>query len=199
MIVVDNNSTDNTKEIAAKLGAKVIKETKQGVGAARCAGTALAENELIINLDADSRLPADFLIKLEKMIQKYPQVVCWGARGRFYEVPTWKNHVLFLIHLLLYPPAYIFSRKKLGPMGYCLVFKKADYQKTVGFNAEAKFGEDGMLAKELAKLGKVKLSFKLVCNVSDRRYRSVNHSLIVYLINFLHLCLKGTPWKNNLT
>ncbi|MGC8776268.1 MAG: glycosyltransferase, partial [Minisyncoccia bacterium] len=32
IIVVDNNSNDKTSEIAKKLGAKVVKENKQGYG-----------------------------------------------------------------------------------------------------------------------------------------------------------------------
>ncbi len=53
IIVVDNNSTDKTVEIAKRLGAKVITEKKQGSAAARNAGMKAAENEWIAFLDSD--------------------------------------------------------------------------------------------------------------------------------------------------
>lgn len=198
IIVVDNNSTDRTAEIATSLGINLIKETKQGVGAARRIGTAQAKNELIINLDADSRLPENFLLTLEKILNKDQNLVCLGARARFYEVPEWKNYILSLAHYVLYPLALLISGGKLGPIGYCMIFKKSVYKKTSGFNADCKFGEDAKLTNEFSKIGKIKLSLRLVCGVSDRRFRAFDRPLRMYLLNFLYLCVTNKPYKNEL-
>ena len=59
VIVVDNGSTDRTSEIAAKLGACVIREDVRGYGRAYRSGFARAHGDLIITLDGDHSYPPD--------------------------------------------------------------------------------------------------------------------------------------------
>jgi len=61
VIVVDNNSTDRTAEVAASLGAKVIHEDVRGYGRAYKRGFAAATGDLIITLDGDHSYPVDAL------------------------------------------------------------------------------------------------------------------------------------------
>ena len=53
IIVVDDGSTDQTADIAAKLGATVIRQPHAGISAARNAGIRAAQQEWIALLDAD--------------------------------------------------------------------------------------------------------------------------------------------------
>ncbi|GBD34499.1 putative glycosyltransferase [bacterium HR35] len=64
IIVVDNNSADKTAEIAKKLGAKVIKETKQGYGYALQKGFKTAQGDIIVTLDADGQYPGEKILEL---------------------------------------------------------------------------------------------------------------------------------------
>jgi hypothetical protein len=57
VIVVDNDSTDKTAEVAARLGAKVIGEKIRGYGRAYKRGFASATGDLIITLDGDHSYP----------------------------------------------------------------------------------------------------------------------------------------------
>jgi hypothetical protein len=59
VIVVDNASTDRTSEVAAALGAKVIREDVRGYGRAYKRGFAVATGDLIITLDGDHSYPVD--------------------------------------------------------------------------------------------------------------------------------------------
>jgi len=61
VIVVDNNSTDRTSEVAASLGAKVIREEVRGYGRAYKRGFTAATGDLIITLDGDHSYPVDAL------------------------------------------------------------------------------------------------------------------------------------------
>ena len=61
VIVVDNNSTDRTSEVAAGLGAKVIREEVRGYGRSYKRGFAVATKDLIITLDGDHSYPVDAL------------------------------------------------------------------------------------------------------------------------------------------
>lgn len=53
VIVVNNNSTDETAEIAKTEGATVVNETRQGMGHAFKAGCAVARNDWVMKVDAD--------------------------------------------------------------------------------------------------------------------------------------------------
>src|SRR5215471_10915739 len=59
VIVVDNNSTDRTHDVASELGAKVIRETVRGYGRSYKRGFAAATGDLIITLDGDHSYPVD--------------------------------------------------------------------------------------------------------------------------------------------
>src|SRR6266536_2524290 len=61
VIVVDNNSTDRTSDVAASLGAKVIREEVRGYGRSYKRGFAYATGDLIVTLDGDHSYPVDAL------------------------------------------------------------------------------------------------------------------------------------------
>src|SRR5579872_1530812 len=59
VIVVDNNSTDRTAQVAQNLGAKVIRETVRGYGRSYKRGFTAATGDLVVTLDGDHSYPVD--------------------------------------------------------------------------------------------------------------------------------------------
>src|ERR1700687_499284 len=59
IIVVDNNSTDRTSDVAASMGAKVIREEVRGYGRSYKRGFHAATGDLIVTLDGDHSYPVD--------------------------------------------------------------------------------------------------------------------------------------------
>lgn len=57
VVVVDNNSTDETGRIARELGAQVVFETKKGYGSAYKAGFPLATGDIVATADGDGTYP----------------------------------------------------------------------------------------------------------------------------------------------
>jgi len=53
VVVVDNNSTDNTGQVAQSFGCRVVEEKQLGYGIALKSGFQAAEGEIIITMDAD--------------------------------------------------------------------------------------------------------------------------------------------------
>jgi dolichol-phosphate hexosyltransferase len=59
VIVVDNDSTDRTPDVAAALGAKVIREQVRGYGRSYSRGFACATGDIVVTLDGDHSYPVD--------------------------------------------------------------------------------------------------------------------------------------------
>jgi glycosyltransferase involved in cell wall biosynthesis len=71
VIVVDGNSTDGTPEIAAKMGARVLRESRRGYGRACLTGLASASApDIVVFLDGDySDRPAELPLLLAPIIE----------------------------------------------------------------------------------------------------------------------------------
>jgi glycosyltransferase involved in cell wall biosynthesis len=75
-LVVDNNSTDGTAEIAAEAGAMVVFEAINQISRARNAGALAATGDWLIFIDADSELPAELLNDVLKLIDDGRHIGC---------------------------------------------------------------------------------------------------------------------------
>lgn len=64
IVVVDNNCTDRTAEVATSLGARVVAEKRPGYGAAYKAGLAAATGDVIITMDGDGTYPPEEIARL---------------------------------------------------------------------------------------------------------------------------------------
>ena len=70
IIVVDTNSRDRTREIAASLGCRVIVEPERGYGRAYKTGFAHAKGDIIVTLDADASYPPEAIPELLSVFRK---------------------------------------------------------------------------------------------------------------------------------
>lgn len=68
ILVVDTNSKDRTREIAAQKGAVVIDEPRRGYGRAYKTGFEMAKGDVIATLDADCTYPAEEIPGLHRML-----------------------------------------------------------------------------------------------------------------------------------
>ena len=83
VLIVNNNSTDNTTEIISGFeeqydNLSVINENTQGLGYAKNAGMNAATTEWIVYLDDDAKVPYDFIMKAITNISK-SQFQCFGG------------------------------------------------------------------------------------------------------------------------
>ncbi|MDH8701663.1 glycosyltransferase involved in cell wall biosynthesis [Dysgonomonadaceae bacterium PH5-43] len=81
IIVVDNNSTDNTSEVFSNIKENTsddinlhyYKEINQGISHARNLGVSKAINDYIVFIDDDETIDSNFLEKLSDFLNIYPQ------------------------------------------------------------------------------------------------------------------------------
>jgi glycosyltransferase involved in cell wall biosynthesis len=92
VIVVDNNSTDMTAQLAAQAGARVVFEPINQIGRARNAGAAAATGEWLLFLDADSLLSPRLLADILVAIEARTNVGC-GSTLAMDGLPWWANGI----------------------------------------------------------------------------------------------------------
>lgn len=177
IIVVDNNCTDDTVEIAKKYDVQIIREKKQGIVYSRNTGFNAAKYDLIIRLDADTIPPKDYIEKVKKIFGKY-DVVAVSGNVKFYGLPTmlptfWiefpftRSAKFMLSHDTLMGPNLALTRK---------VWNKAKYEMCEdGENMH----EDIDLSIHIAKYGKIKFDPKLFVQASSRRIKNDPYSFFV--------------------
>lgn len=170
LIVVDNNSTDKTSEVALSYGARVIKEKHPGVALARQAGFLAAKGEIIATTDADTVVPHDWLERIlsEMENNKY---VAFGGLNRLYSGPVSARAA----GRFLFSPFWIIDRYLSGGwnlMGSNLAVRKSAFEKIGGFNTKLTLGEDVDLAKRLREVGEIKIDTDFLVFSSGRRFRN---------------------------
>lgn len=105
VVVVDNGSTDDTAEVAARAGAKVVFEPQRGIPAATAAGFDAARGTLIGRLDADSVPPPDWIEQFERRFDADPGLSALTGPGEFYGA----NPVVRVAGKVLYIGGYFWS------------------------------------------------------------------------------------------
>jgi len=198
IIVVDNGSTDKTGQIARDFGVKVINLAELGVGRARKIGTEASQGEIVLQIDADTHLPEDYLQNIFTKFKNDPNLVCAGGRYIFYDA----NLFWSLMNKIFFKPLYLFSKfclgRDIGPAANNMAFKKEAYKKAGGFRVDLKYGEDLELNARLAKIGKVELDLNLKCFVSARRFKLFQKKFWVYTVNFFVWCFWQKIYHNDL-
>lgn len=169
LIVVDNNSTDRTAEIARSFGAKVIFNAVKGVGSARQAGFMKAKGKIIATTDADNILPRDWLETIVKRFEKDDELVGFGGLFRLYSGPL---SARIAVKYLSY---HMFKLDKMFAHNWSLIaqnmaVRRSAFIKVGGFK-HVQMGEDADLAQRLGKIGKVELDPNFLVYASGRRVR----------------------------
>lgn len=92
VIVVDNNSTDNTKEMVSQYQTKItnlryVFEENQGLSYARNRGCAEAKAAYLVYLDDDAIAPPEYLSNVARVIKKYTPDIMGGPVYPYYTSP----------------------------------------------------------------------------------------------------------------
>ncbi len=168
IIVVDNNSTDNTYLIANRMGVKVISETQPGVCFARQAGSEVAQGEIIISTDADTIFKKNWLSNIDKTFKKDPNIIAVSGPCRYIDGPWWgKSYTYFLFtanylySLLFKHPFYISATN--------VAFYKSYFE---GYDLTSMQGGDELhILNNLKKHGKIKFLYNNPSLTSGRRLK----------------------------
>lgn len=160
IIVVNNNSVDNTESLVTATGIQCIRELKQGITAARNAGLTAASGIYVLNADADSIYPADWIEKMVAPLARDPQVSI--TYGRFAFIPTGKTSRFsyFIYEHMAEAIRWVnkyFREEAVNVYGFNSGFRRAQGIDVNGFDHPPGANEDGWLAVKLRNKGFGKL------------------------------------------
>lgn len=185
IIVVDNNSTDNTYQIAKRFGAKVIKESERGVCKARQAGTKLAQGEIVISTDADNTFSPDWLKNIDLKFKSDSNIIAVGGSCVYVNGPWWVNiyaRMLFSLFNLIYK----ITGQTYYASGANIAFYKRYWRGYPAFIAQG--GDELYLLKQLREQGRVCFQQDNPVYTSARRQnRGFIYNLFVTLIWYYFL------------
>ena len=156
IIVVNNNSTDNTQDTLDKLHIKSYFQPKQGWGPGRQMGMENALGEYILLADSDCIYPDSWVDNLVKAL-KTPGVVSVYGRYSFISEPGFPRWQLSILETMKDGIAEIrhIKRPFLNSYGMSMGFIKKLGLKEGFYNNNSR-GEDGRMCFDLMKYGKVK-------------------------------------------
>ena len=179
IIVVNNNSKDKTEALVLSTGATCILETKQGITAARNAGLAVAKGKYVLNADADSIYPKDWVAEMTKPFYSDPEVAMVYGCFSFIPVGNTGRATYFFYEYAADFMRFInrhFKDEAVNVYGFNSGFRREDGLAVEGFNHPVGANEDGWLALKLRDKGYGKLygvtSTMALVWTSDRRIQS---------------------------
>jgi glycosyltransferase involved in cell wall biosynthesis len=152
VIVVDNNCTDGTAELARSRGVTVVQEPRAGVCPARQSGTTAASGEIVISTDADTVFSRDWLSRIDQAFRDDPRRVAVAGPCRFVDPPWWGRVYTFVLFGIVSLVARITGRI-LYVTATNIAFRKSEW---TGYDVEATQGGDEVgLLRSLRSRGPV--------------------------------------------
>jgi glycosyltransferase involved in cell wall biosynthesis len=176
IIVVNNASTDRTREVAlGYAGVRVVDEPRKGLTFARQAGFAASTGELIANVDSDSRLTPGWVATVEKNFAGDPKMVALSGPFVYYDLSSSELvsvRVFYAIAFLVYGFNRYVLRAGSMVQGGNFVLRRDALEKIGGFDTSISFyGEDTDIARRMNLVGTVKFTFTLKMFSSARRLK----------------------------
>jgi glycosyltransferase involved in cell wall biosynthesis len=211
IIVVNNASTDRTREVALRYpGVRVVDEPRKGLTFARQAGFAASTGDLIANVDSDSRLTPGWVSKVLSTFVEAEAAIKPAARALaafsgplvYYDL-TPRQRVLVHAFYMTAWTTYAINRYilRVGSMvqGGNFVVNRAALEAIGGFNTAISFyGEDTDIARRLNDVGEVRFTFDLKMSSSARRLKSEGMLTMAarYSMNYLWTTFFKRPFTD---
>ncbi|MDP2671011.1 MAG: glycosyltransferase family 2 protein [bacterium] len=198
VIVVNNDSTDRTAEIATEMGARVVSCHEKGVAAVRQDGYEQAKGEIFVGTDSDTVQPTDWLSRINELFQSDPSLIAITGGAEFNSNSLLNQFLakeLFPINLQI-----MFALGKQSLSGFNFSVRRDAFEQVGGFDTSLASAEDVDLGVRLGKIGKVKFIRSLVVTTSSRRIDASRVKFFTHhlrnVIKFMILGQKPESFEN---
>lgn len=178
VIIIDNNCTDKTIAIAKQYDIRVITEKQQGMIPARNAGFTAANGDIIVKLDADSRLRPDAITRIVESFKKNQNIVAVTGPIVFYNLSLLSNSRLPSLFVILIWRAILGKNYLFGPC-YAITRSIWAQVRSQVCTDESVVHEDLDMAHHVGQYGKIAVLKEVLVAVSPRRILSNPYSFFV--------------------
>ena len=203
IIVVDNNSTDQTQDVARRFPAvRIVDEPRQGILYARECGRRAATGDIIVSMDADC-LPHPAWVADAVRYFSDPSVVAVSGPYDLFDAPPFFHWSHLYSQKLIFPVLtrvfYALFGRGVIAMGGNTFARASALAAISGYDTRIKFyAEDMDTANRLATIGRVIYHNDIVMRTSARRY--LKHGIMKiqgkYLLNYIWVVLFKRPYRN---
>jgi peptidoglycan/xylan/chitin deacetylase (PgdA/CDA1 family)/glycosyltransferase involved in cell wall biosynthesis len=185
IVVVDNNSTDKTAEIARSFGVRVIRATKErNVFYARQVGADSSKGDIIVQADGDTLYPRYWLEKIAKKFEEHPEAVALSGRFLYREFFFWAWVELPMRDLMNKISAKFFGRPFLV-CGATFAFRREAFYKVGGYKDIPYSADQHGITTKFRELGKVLYDNKIYVLTSARSVRQSQWVLLMAVVGNL--------------
>lgn len=180
VIVSDAGSQDKTIQIAQDAGASVVKGGLPAV--ARNSGASIAKSNFIFFLDADVRIPSNFI---EKAYNEIEENFIDIATCKF--LPLSEEVIDKLLHNFVNSALRVYQFIDPHAPGFCILVSKRLFNRINGFDETLKLAEDHDFVKRASAFRPLQILDSTYVEVSTRRldkegrFRLVNKYILVEL------------------
>lgn len=159
IIVAVNRCTDRTEQIAVEHGAKVVHEDAKCLARIRNAAAKAATGEIIVTIDADSRMSSNMLVEIDRLLRTGKYI----GGGVMVLPERWSLGIVATAVIL---SVVMIRHRVSGGLFWCL---RRDFEEMGGFNESYVSVEDLDFAKRLKAQGKA----------TGRRFKTITKAHIV--------------------
>lgn len=192
IIVVDNNSTDDTRSVIERYPVKYLFESMKGITHARQCGFLRSAGDILAFVDADTTPPAGWVDQITEAFQQDPRLATLSGPFRFYDLAGVRN-LAFVTWFQLARPFFRISKNVIGGN---FAIRRDVLIAMGGFDQSIEFyGEDVDIARRARKFGRVQFSPGFVMPTSGRRIQQLGliRTAGIYLMSFMSMTLRGKP------
>ncbi len=201
VVVVNNASTDRTAAVASAFpGVRVVEEPRKGLSMARHRGYLETRGDLVVNLDADTRMPAGYLGGVVRAFERDPRMVCLSGPFLYYDLPSWQQIGTAIFFLSSFWPNVVGQRiLRIGAIaqGGNFTVRRTALDRIGGYNTAIEFyGEDTDIATRLSRVGLVRFSLRIRMPTSSRRMATngMVRTGLRAAINIIFVLFYGRPY-----
>jgi peptidoglycan/xylan/chitin deacetylase (PgdA/CDA1 family)/GT2 family glycosyltransferase len=178
IIVVDNGSTDNTANIARDFEARVIPANDiESVYYARQVGADAAAGDIIVQADADTVYPSDWLNRIAGQFSTNPEVVALTGRYFYRDRFIWSKLEYLARHVVNKANAVLFGAP-LWVSGATFAFRRSAFLSLNGYRGLTYSADQRGICERLRKAGRVLYDPDLHCFTSSRSVQKPTLTII---------------------
>ncbi|HSW78909.1 MAG TPA: glycosyltransferase family 2 protein [Candidatus Babeliales bacterium] len=190
VIVVDNNSTDKSQEVASNFPfVRLLSEPKQGVLFAKNTGFAAAKSDIIGRIDADSILPPRWVEQVKSYMKDKTYAALTGPVN-YYDMPLPETN--YHLDHWMRSSVYNWSPKSPFLFGSNMAIRRSVWRKlSQSLCNDTYMHEDLDLAIHLYKSGnKILYTKEVLAGASGRRYNDSPRRFYKYISMYRQTYLK---------